>query len=276
MTPEAPLGPTPPPVSGESSPNHSSAPEFVAYYAEQSQSEYARAKFESIVTLLGRVLGDRPAPLDVGDIGCGAGAQCQMWARRGHRVFGLDVNESLMRIAQERATAAGDAIEFRLGSATAIPLPDGSLDVCIAADLLEHVPQWERCLDEFARVLRPKGVLFIGTSSALCPVQQEFTLPLYSWYPAPLKRHFEHLARTTRPELANHATYPAVNWFTIYQLRRELDRRGLDGRDRFDLADTSSMSSLAARAIGLIRSIPPLRWVGHVLTPYTIIVGIKR
>ena len=262
--------PAPPPAI------HTSAPEFVAYYAKQSQSEYARAKFESIHALLARVLAHRQGPLDVGDIGCGAGMQSQFWAQRGHRVFGLDVNEALVGIARERASAAGYPIEFRVGSATALPLDDRSLDVCIAADLLEHVPEWKQCLDEFARVLRPGGVLFVGTSSRLCPVQEEFTLPLYSWYPTRLKRHYEELARTTRPELANHATYPAVNWFSFYQLRKELDRRGLDAKDRFDLADTSSKSPVAAMVIGMLRAVPPLRWVGHVFTPYTIVVGIKR
>jgi len=248
----------------------------VAYFAAQSQSEESRARFESIYSILVRALGERREPLDVGDIGCGAGVQSQLWAQRGHRVFALDVNEPLIRLAHERATAAGHSIEFRIGSASALPLEDQSLDVCIAADLIEHVPEWERCLDEFARVLRPRGVLFLNTSNRLCPVQQEFSLPLYSWYPTRLKRHYEELARTSRPELAGHATYPAVNWFSFYQLRRELDRRGMDARDRFDLADTSSMSAAGAGVIGMIRGVPPLRWMGHVFTPYTLVVGIKR
>jgi len=173
-----------------------------AYFAAQSQSEESRARFESIYSILVRALGERREPLDVGDIGCGAGVQSQLWAQRGHRVFALDVNEPLIRLAHERATAAGHSIEFRIGSASALPLEDQSLDVCIAADLIEHVPEWERCLDEFARVLRPRGVLFLNTSNRLCPVQQEFSLPLYSWYPTRLKRHYEELARTSRPELA--------------------------------------------------------------------------
>jgi hypothetical protein len=50
----------------------------------------------------------------------------------------------------------------------------------------------------------------------------------------------------------------------------------MDARDRFDLADTLSMSAAAAGVIGMIRGVPPLRWMGHVLTPYTLVVGIKR
>ena len=52
-------------------------------------------------------------------------------------------------------------------------------------------------------------------------------MPLYSWYPAFIKKWCEHKAVTTHPEWANHARYPAVNWFTYYELRDWLAMRGL-------------------------------------------------
>jgi 2-polyprenyl-3-methyl-5-hydroxy-6-metoxy-1,4-benzoquinol methylase len=102
------------------------------------------------------------------------------------------------------------------------------MHVCLLPELLEHVVEWMACLKETARILRPGGVLFLSTTNKLCPSQQEFSLPLYSWYPRPLKRHFEKLAVTKRPELENFARYPAVNWFSFYSLRSELSRLGFD------------------------------------------------
>src|SRR5690349_7078375 len=205
--------------------DHSTHTEFFDYYARQSQTAEAEQRFrgvrDAILRVTGSTRGDRKR-LDMIDVGCNTGAQCIMWAELGHAAHGVDVNEALLTLGRGRAAAAGLDVEFAVGSATDLPWPDASADVVIALELLEHVAPWMRCLDEFVRVLRPGGVLFVTTTNVLCPYQSEFSLPLYSWYPAPLKRHYEKLASTTRPALANYAKYPAVNWYTYYGLRRIL------------------------------------------------------
>ena len=149
------------------------------------------------------------------------------------------------------------------------------MDVCLAVELLEHVAAWEQCLDEFTRVLRPGGALFLTTTNVLCPKQQEFGLPMYSWYPAPLKRRYERLATTTRPEIASFATYPAVNWFSFYGLRRRLARGGCRSYDRFDIVNASKKSALKRFALHVVRVLPPARFVAHVTTPSTWVLAIK-
>jgi len=141
---------------------------------------------------------------------------------------------------------------------------------------LVHVPLWRPCLDECARVLRPGGVLVLTTSNKLCPIQQEFNLPFYSWYPGPLKRYFERLSLTTSPHLANYAKYPAVNWFSFYGLRTELAKRGLACLDRFDVIDLPNKSAWIRGVVHCVRAIPPLRWLGHVATPGTMVLAIKN
>jgi 2-polyprenyl-6-hydroxyphenyl methylase/3-demethylubiquinone-9 3-methyltransferase len=200
-----------------------------------------------------------------------------IWARHGHRVHGLDINRELMELGRQRAREATLDIKFCDGSATDLPFASESMDVCLVPELLEHVADWQRCLDEFARVLRPRGLLYLSTTNRLCPKQAEFNLPLYSWFPRPLQRYYEHLAVTTRPELANFAKYPAVHWFTFYSLREALVARGFEpGRDRFDLIDLSSRGVLARMTVNALRAVPPLRWLGHVLTPYSVILASKR
>jgi len=212
----------------------------------------------------------------VAELGCGAGTQSFVWAQLGHRLHGLDISEKLISLGKDRATQAGLEIDFRVGSATDLPWPDESMDVCLAIELLEHVGDWGRCLDEAIRVLRRGGALFLTTTNALCPKQQEFHLPMYSWYPAPAKRHFERLARTTRPELVSYATYPAVNWFTFYGLRRELRKRGCESRDRFDLIDPAKKSAIKRIAVSAVRAVAPARFLAHVATPSAWILAIRR
>jgi 2-polyprenyl-6-hydroxyphenyl methylase/3-demethylubiquinone-9 3-methyltransferase len=257
---------------------HASHQEFVEYYAEKSLRPELAQHFmgirDKILALLDSARKTN-GKYDVLDVGCNAGTQCAVWAELGHRVHGLDINEPLLALARRRAEEKRYAIDFQLGSATALPWADQSMDVCIALELLEHVSDWQGCLREFKRVLRPGGIMFVSTTNMLCPRQSEFNLLGYSWYPGPLKRHIERLAVTTRPALANYAEFPAVNWFTPYGLKVELARDGFKCLDRFDLVDTSNKGGFARLLVHSVRAIPILRWFGFLCTPGTLLLSVK-
>lgn len=259
--------------------DHSSDPNFLAYYTEQSASAATIGRFTRVRDKSLKLISERRGALQslsVLDIGCGAGAQAMLWAECGCQVFGLDVNQPLVEVGRERAAARQLAIQFQVGTATNLPFADGSMDVCLMPELLEHVEDWRACLNEAVRVLKPGGLLYVSTSNALCPKQQEFNLPLYSWYPKFLKRHYERLAVTSRPDLANYARYPAVHWFTFYGLRRYLRPLGVESMDRFDLIDTTDRSLLERALVGATRRLPPLRFLGHVMTAGTTVFGFKQ
>lgn len=258
--------------------DHSSHENFYEYYQEQSLAEHTLERFRAIqkAVLLALPRARRIERLAVADIGCGAGTQAMLWSESGHLVRGLDVNARLLELARTRAGQRGLTTAFEVGSATELPWADRTMDVVLVPELLEHVAPWRQCLNEFARVLKHGGILYISTSNKLCPVQQEFSLPLYSWYPAFLKRHYERLALTTRPEIAGYAKYPAVNWFSFFSLERELKALGFECRDRFDMMETRNKSLPVRFARQLIRSVPPLRFLAHVATPYTVVVARKR
>lgn len=257
--------------------DHGSHPDFYEYYANESQSEATRQRFRGIQTAVLRVATESGMgpQLDVGDVGCGAGTQSRMWAELGHNVSGVDVNEPLIRLAQQRAKDSGLKIKFDVGTATALPWANQSVDVCLVPELLEHVADWQSCVNEAARVVRQGGILFLSTTNVLCPKQQEFTLPGYSWYPGPVKRYCERLAITSHPAIANYAKYPAVNWFSFYGLRDYLEPLGFRCMDRFDLIDLSDKAKLVATTVGLLRRISLLRFLGHVATPSTYLVALK-
>lgn len=253
-------------------------PEFFKHYEQYSVSPASMARFQGIRDALLRALakpGERLPPLDVLDIGCNAGAQARLWVEKGHHYCGIDINAPLVELARQRAAEQGLPTRFDVGSATELPYPEDAFDVCIMPELLEHVVEWQTCLDEAVRVLRPGGALYLSTSNWLCPSQQEFNLPLYSWYPSPLKRYYERQAVTDHPELANYAKYPAVNWFSVYSLRSYLEPQGFDCLDRFDLVDTESKGKAARLVMWVLRKLPPARLLGHMLTPYTVLVARK-
>lgn len=251
---------------------------FVDYYSQQSLSDATLERFDVIkrTTLaLRRRSGLSSTGLCMADIGCGPGAQSSLWAAEGHRVFGIDISAPLIDLARERAAAAGLAIEYAVGTAEKLPLPDASCDVVLLPELLEHVLNWQPCLDEAVRVLRPGGILYLCTTNKLCPRQSEFTLPLYSWYPGWLKRICVRKSVTSHPQWVQFTTFPAVNWFSFYQLRDHLARRGVDGQDRFDVMNPDG-STARATVRSLVRALPPLRLLAQIFTPYTVVFGVKR
>jgi 2-polyprenyl-6-hydroxyphenyl methylase/3-demethylubiquinone-9 3-methyltransferase len=252
---------------------------FYEYYAEASQTEDTRKRFARLRDMLVRVIEAEKLntrKLHVADIGCGAGTQALIWAELGHHVHGIDTNAPLLELAEKRATAAGYGIDFRTGFAENLPWPDECMDVCLAIELLEHVPEWKKSLNEFARILRPGGILCLTTTNVLCPRQHEFKLPFYSWYPAALKRYCEHLAVTTWPALANFAKYPAVNWFSYFRLAAYLRELGFRTLDRFDVIEAKSKGFLPKVIIAAIRKVTWLRWCAHAATVGTLVVAVKE
>jgi SAM-dependent methyltransferase len=99
------------------------------------------------------------------DLGCGAGRHAFEAARRGACVVALDTSRD--ELAQVAAIAAamdeageipaGASIRPAAGDATSMPFPDGSFDLVIAAEVMEHIPADQAAMREVARVLRPGG-----------------------------------------------------------------------------------------------------------------------
>src|SRR5262245_38794882 len=146
--------------------DHSSNDQFYDYYKEASLGPSAVGRFrairDAIIRLHPRLLD---GPCAVADIGCGAGTQSLLWAELGCEVHGLDVNERLLDLGRRRTAEAGHKIDLRLGSATDLPWPNDSMQVCLAAELLEHVANWQECLSEFSRVVAPGGLLYVSTTN---------------------------------------------------------------------------------------------------------------
>jgi SAM-dependent methyltransferase len=109
-------------------------------------------------------------PLEAGatvlDIGCGAGTDLLLAARRvgpRGRAIGVDMTAGMRARAAAGATACGlTNVELRDGDATRLPVEDGSVDIVIANGVLNLVPEKDRAIAEIARVLRPGGRVHIA------------------------------------------------------------------------------------------------------------------
>jgi len=96
------------------------------------------------------------------DVGCGPGLETLALARRvwpGGQICGLDKSAAFIDEARRRAAALDLAINYEVGSADALPWPQGSFDHVRAERVLIYLEDVMAALSEMRRVLRPGGSL---------------------------------------------------------------------------------------------------------------------
>src|SRR5215470_1658112 len=94
------------------------------------------------------------------DIACGTGVVSRLAARRvapDGTVTGLDLNESMLAVARRLPLPPGLTIDWRQGSALALPFVDGAFDVAFCQQGLQFFPDRLKALGEMRRVLTPTG-----------------------------------------------------------------------------------------------------------------------
>jgi ubiquinone/menaquinone biosynthesis C-methylase UbiE len=104
--------------------------------------------------------------LDALDIGCGTGFLSVELASRGHRVIGVDFAPSMIAEARKRAAERNLAIRFEEADAEQLPFAAASFDVAVSRHLLWTLPNPERAIGGWIRVLRPGGRLIVVDSQA--------------------------------------------------------------------------------------------------------------
>lgn len=92
------------------------------------------------------------------DVGCGPGHNFDHFLQYGPSVYyrGMDYSERFVRVANERVKPLKI---FKLGDVRKIPEPDGSFDVVIFQDVLEHTNGYKIPLKEALRVARKRIIV---------------------------------------------------------------------------------------------------------------------
>lgn len=120
------------------------------------------------------------------DVACGTGAVTRLvppLVGSTGTVVGLDLNPAMLDVARRLPAPSKPAIDWREGSATALPFPDAAFDLLLCQQGLQFFPDRPRALLEFRRLLAPAGRVALSASQGL---ERQ---PVYAALNAAIERH---------------------------------------------------------------------------------------
>ena len=110
------------------------------------------------------------------DIGTGSGGLALSAARAGADVVGVDVSESGIERARERAREQGVAVRFDVGDAQQLAYEAASFDVVLSAFGINFAPDNARAAAELERVCRPGGRIALALMPRESRTAETFTI----------------------------------------------------------------------------------------------------
>ena len=115
------------------------------------------------------------------DVGCGGALVADRIADLDARYVGVDIPAKALAAAADRP--AGEALATAFGRATAeqLPFADGTFDVVVLSEVIEHLLRPELAVWEISRVLRPGGVLVMTTNNASEVPERSPLTHLFPW-----------------------------------------------------------------------------------------------
>jgi SAM-dependent methyltransferase len=96
------------------------------------------------------------------DVGTGRGHFARYLVRLGYRVTAVDLSAQMVKAAQAAARRSRLEIDVQQQDAEALSFADDRFDVVVSRNLLWTLPDPQRALDDWRRVLRPGGCLLVS------------------------------------------------------------------------------------------------------------------
>lgn len=114
---------------------------------------------EAVNDAVGRLPSSDSAPL-VLDFGCGAGNLTKRFVDAGCDVIASDVSSEFLKLVRSQSAGA-NVTTLRLNGKDLREIESESVDMVATYSVLHHVPDYLSIVREFARVVKPGGIIFI-------------------------------------------------------------------------------------------------------------------
>ena len=176
--------------------------------ADGSESPLQHPWYESVYRELRNYPGGRLL-----EVGCGRGGFAIWLAKNAPQfsIVALDFSGAAIAIGKASAAVQQVNVEFVQGDAEALQFADGTFDVVISCECMEHVPHPPVMARELARVLKPGGRFLLTTENYLNGM-------LLGWVMSWLRRE---------PFNSGSGVQPRENFFLFWMVRGYLTAAGL-------------------------------------------------
>ena len=146
--------------------------------------------------------------MDVLEIGCGTGSTAIAHAPYVAHFLATDLSTRMVEIAKDKAKAAGiDNVMFEAASVDALDVPDASIDVVMAHNILHLLEDREQVIADVHKMLKPGGA-FVSSTACI----GDMMLPLRLIVP---------VGRFLR-------LFPLVKVFSVAELMDSLENAGFE------------------------------------------------
>jgi len=146
--------------------------------------------------------------MEVLEIGCGTGSTALAHAPYVGHIRASDLSTRMIEIARDKAKAAGIVnVTFEASSVEGLDVPDASVDVVMAHNILHLLEDRERAIADIHTMLRPGGV-FVSSTACI----GDMMLPLRLIVP---------VGRFLR-------LFPLVKIFSVTELQGSLENAGFE------------------------------------------------
>lgn len=114
------------------------------------------------------------------NLGTGEGDYDRMIAAHCQKLTGCDVNEGDLNFARDLNRDVQN-LEYQLDNALDLSFPASHFDLLVSSEVIEHVGQPERMVEEIGRVLKPGGLAIITFPSEDFPFTYDPVNRIFQW-----------------------------------------------------------------------------------------------
>ena len=170
---------------------------------------FQQGRYDWIIKMAGNLKGKK-----VMDLGCGDGALIYWLARKGANVVGVDNEELGLKFAESNLVGQKNRYNLKyelvLASAYDLPFEDGSFDVVVNCEVIEHLAEPERMLSEVKRVLKPSGKFVLTTPYRLTEKPAD-TNHVKEYFPGEIRQMLQKYFPEVGVKLTHH-----IFWYGLY------------------------------------------------------------
>jgi|GEM_PF-1157421 len=155
------------------------------------------------------------------DAGCGEGYFCRILAQREYRnVFGIDSSPTLIQAAKELEQKQKLGVNYDKQDFRDTDFPDSFFDVVVSYQTIHEIPNPQKALKEFSRILKVGGrlvLLFLHPCFDISTAYIDKDLPPSVFYfnPVKIKKDYYYVGGEKSPHSYFYLHLPLSRWLTL-------------------------------------------------------------